>query len=53
LSLDADTAMLALDALWPTVRAVMGPRWEERVCSGARLVSGENERRAGSDQTWT
>lgn len=52
LSPDIDTAMFALLELCPHAMDDIGPRCVERVCTGEREVSGENERIAGNDQTW-
>jgi hypothetical protein len=51
LSPDTDTAMLAVLELCPHAIDEIGPRWVERVCTGDREISGENERMEGSDHT--
>lgn len=53
LSLEADTAMLSEEELWPVTRAVMAERWAERVWSGEWVSWLEKERSEGMDQTWT
>lgn len=51
LSPDIDTAMLAVLELCPQAMDEIGPRCVERVCTGDREVSGENERIEASGQT--
>lgn len=52
LSPDIDTAILAVLELCPQAIDEIGPRCVDKVCTGDREVSGENERIEGSAHTW-